>query len=181
MNETKYLKCPCQKCGGSIEFPARGIGAAVNCPHCGERTTLFAQPIDEAPPDEPPTRFDASPPITAGDRRGVMRKSKLVLLALVVLAIAGLMAAGLIYKNRPLRRSTPSEDRAKPSSKASSAPVTTNLAAVQPVPSNAPAPANAPKSREDLKVGAITLEKAKGSSLVYAVGVLRNESGHQRF
>ena len=33
----------------------------------------------------------------------------------------------------------------------------------------------------DLKVGPITLEKARGSSLVHAVGVLKNDSDHQRF
>jgi len=32
-----------------------------------------------------------------------------------------------------------------------------------------------------LKTGSIIIEKAKGSSLIYAVGVLRNDSGHQRF
>src|SRR5437773_11691850 len=45
MSETKYLKCPCQKCGGSIEFPVHGIGMAVGCPHCGQKTTLFAPPV----------------------------------------------------------------------------------------------------------------------------------------
>ena len=38
-----------------------------------------------------------------------------------------------------------------------------------------------PKSTDDFKIGAITLEKAKGSSLIYALGTLRNESEHQRF
>jgi hypothetical protein len=39
----------------------------------------------------------------------------------------------------------------------------------------------APKSTDDFKIGAITLEKAKGSSLIYAQGTLRNNSEHQRF
>jgi hypothetical protein len=48
-------------------------------------------------------------------------------------------------------------------------------------PTNGVATPAAAKSIDDLKVGPITLEKAKGSSLVYAVGVLRNDSSHQRF
>src|SRR5688572_16878115 len=42
MNEMKHLKCPCQKCGGPIAFPAHGIGTAVSCPHCDQTTQLFA-------------------------------------------------------------------------------------------------------------------------------------------
>ena len=52
-----------------------------------------------------------------------------------------------------------------------------------PVATRPPAPSatTVPKSIADLKPGPISLEKAKGSSLVYAVGVLRNDSDHQRF
>jgi hypothetical protein len=39
----------------------------------------------------------------------------------------------------------------------------------------------APKSIDDFKIGPIALEKGKGTGLVYAVGVLRNGSEHQRF
>ncbi|MDB6017913.1 MAG: hypothetical protein JWR19_2402 [Pedosphaera sp.] len=51
-------------------------------------------------------------------------------------------------------------------------------------PSNPPVAATAvklPKDLSDLKVGDIQLEKTKGSSLVYAVGTLKNESEYQRF
>ena len=30
MSETKYLKCPCLKCGGPIEFPAHGIARLLS-------------------------------------------------------------------------------------------------------------------------------------------------------
>lgn len=49
MNEADYLKCLCQICGGSIEFPSDGIGERVKCPHCGEQTELNSTPVD-APP-----------------------------------------------------------------------------------------------------------------------------------
>ena len=41
--------------------------------------------------------------------------------------------------------------------------------------------AAAPKSVEDFKVSKITLQKTPGSSLVYAIGTLRNNSDSQRF
>ncbi|HMC28709.1 MAG TPA: FxLYD domain-containing protein, partial [Verrucomicrobiae bacterium] len=41
--------------------------------------------------------------------------------------------------------------------------------------------AAAPKSVDDFKVSKITLQKTPGSSLVYAIGTLRNNSDYQRF
>jgi len=64
----------------------------------------------------------------------------------------------------------------------------TNSRLAATVSSASPAPATntevraqAAKSLDDLKVGPIKLEKAKGSSLVYAVGVMKNASDFQRF
>jgi hypothetical protein len=39
--EDGYIKCPCNNCDNSIEFPAHGIGQTIACPHCGMETTLF--------------------------------------------------------------------------------------------------------------------------------------------
>jgi hypothetical protein len=44
MSDADYLKCPCQNCGGSIAFPAGGVGEVINCPHCGEQTKLVSTP-----------------------------------------------------------------------------------------------------------------------------------------
>ena len=46
---------------------------------------------------------------------------------------------------------------------------------------NAPVTATKPKKLDDLNVGNPALEKAKTGSLVYAVGVLKNDSDHQRY
>ena len=40
-SEDGYIKCPCNNCDIFIEFPARGLGQAVICPHCGMETVLF--------------------------------------------------------------------------------------------------------------------------------------------
>jgi hypothetical protein len=41
MNEEQLLaKCACEHCGNHIEFPIDSAGAAIDCPHCSQRTTL---------------------------------------------------------------------------------------------------------------------------------------------
>lgn len=37
----EYIKCPCNHCDVLIEFPARGVGQRIVCPHCGLETVLF--------------------------------------------------------------------------------------------------------------------------------------------
>jgi hypothetical protein len=57
-------------------------------------------------------------------------------------------------------------------------------AATNPLPesaSDSAVPVLTAKSIEDLKVGPIRLQRTQGSSLVYAVGVLKNDSEHRRF
>jgi hypothetical protein len=39
--EDGYIKCRCNNCDNSIEFPAHGVGQTIACPHCGMETTLF--------------------------------------------------------------------------------------------------------------------------------------------
>lgn len=50
-----------------------------------------------------------------------------------------------------------------------------------PIPTPKPPEPTGPKAIADLKTGGVKLEKATGSSLVYAVGMLTNDSGHQRY
>ena len=45
-----------------------------------------------------------------------------------------------------------------------------------------PKPVSKPaKSLADLKLATVTIEKTKGSGLIYAVGTMQNDSDHQRF
>lgn len=39
--EDGYIKCPCNNCDVSIEFPAHGLGETIACPDCGMETVLF--------------------------------------------------------------------------------------------------------------------------------------------
>jgi hypothetical protein len=36
-----YIKCPCNNCDVLIEFPVRGLGQTITCPHCKLETVLF--------------------------------------------------------------------------------------------------------------------------------------------
>jgi hypothetical protein len=161
MSEPDYLKCHCQSCRNSIEFPAAGLGQTIPCPHCGQSTVLA---LDTSDAVETPSAPTPKP------RRAI------VAVALVAVILAGAAAGLFALRNRP-DTDTATRDAGSGPATNSPAPSATPGAAE---PTTPPIP-GAPKSLADLKPGVISLEKAKGSSLVYAVGILRNDSGHQRF
>jgi hypothetical protein len=156
MKDGYYLKCSCKSCGGRIEFPATGEGATVNCPHCGQPTRLL---LDE-PAKKPPARHGAM----AGT------------VAAVVCLFAAAMAAFYIWHSKKSPALAP-----QPPTKI--ATVHTNPPAIPPPArtTDKPAGPKRKKSASDLKVSEIKLEKTKGSSLVYAVGTVTNDSDYQRF
>jgi hypothetical protein len=136
----------------------------------------------ETPSADPIASVPGHPGEAEGAEPG--KRSRRALVAGVVTVLILASGVGLW-----LRRS-PSHQASSPGPAA-----TGSLSRVPPspaVPSNPPSASagtngegtatdRAPKSIEDLKVSPITLEKAKGSSLIYAVGTLRNTSAHQRF
>jgi hypothetical protein len=188
MSDQNFLKCSCNACGESIEFPAQGAGLKIECPHCGGKTILIdpaAAPVATATTTAVAARDDsaAPPPETPA------RKSRASLVILGVLVVAALAGGGYWYFTRkPQQPSTASVPggRAPEPSTAAAAPTG---AAERPEPATASESANATaatvsgeaKSLDDLKPSAVTLEKAKSGSLVYAVGSLKNDSPHQRF
>ena len=56
MDEPEFLTCLCNSCSGKIEFPAHGVGEAVECPHCGLMTKLYKM-------YEPPAIAQKIPPV----------------------------------------------------------------------------------------------------------------------
>jgi hypothetical protein len=158
MAETKYLKCACEKCGGRIEFPVEAVGTATDCPHCGQRTELVVE-------------TEPAPDFTARWRRWLLVVAGICCLGVIVLE------AGLYYFKHKVN--TISTAPAKPKTAATdSNPVSPAPTETQAVVEAVPKP---PKALSDLKVGEIQLQKTKDSSLVYAVGTLKNESDSQRF
>jgi len=46
----RFATCPCQHCGGGIEFDASHRGESVACPHCSLATVLFVSASQKPPP-----------------------------------------------------------------------------------------------------------------------------------
>ena len=174
MNDPKYLKCSCSQCGGHIEFPAEGVGRAVNCPHCGLKTVLTG------PGTASPAPGPAPAPETAP------RRTPWALVLVVCGVLAGLAGAGIWAWTRTQPETTAPVPGpvARPAAPAATKPPADTAADGGAAPASAgeiQTEAKRPKSPGDLKVGAITLEKTPGNSLVYAVGTVRNISDYQRF
>jgi hypothetical protein len=149
-----YSKCICKNCGGHIEFPSAGAGRTVPCPHCNWSTVLIA----EGPA--------AAAPIGGGAtaRKKIFRA---FLIAVIVVAAAG---AGVYWYLVKGHRGQPADQTGSDTS-----PPPKPITPVVVVPVAPPDPWHG------LMAGPITLEKAGGGNLVYAVGKLRNTSDHQRF
>jgi hypothetical protein len=160
MADITYLKGSCVNCGNHIEFPQAMTGRAVACPHCGQSTELIPGNFSVAP---------AKPQVPAPQAKGL----GVGLLVGACLFAALAVAAFVCWMFLPARE--PLLPMVKPSVSIPASPppkVVTPLAAPT---------AKAPKSPSDFKVGEIKLENTKGSTLVYAVGVLTNDSDYQRF
>lgn len=146
-------------------------------------------PAAAIPSKPPPPRPAPAVPIPAKAEAPLLQeaKSKTGLLVVIVLGVLALGAVGYAGYTKymsgktetvtaPIAPRTP-----KPKKKTTGTP--TN--AERPVTTEAtpkPGTAKGPKSPGDLKSGDVILEKSKGgSSLVYAVGTVANNSDHQRF
>ena len=148
MSRTKYLKGPCQHCGGRLEFPAESIGSIVPCPHCGQHTELLLA----TPRIEPaiPTRA-------------------IVWTCIAVLILGGGLAGSLIALKRAQSWAARRQPQATP---LNSGNMATN---------SGPELATDAPSQNEFAVSTVTLEKSPGTSLIYAVGKVRNTSTRRRF
>lgn len=148
-----FHKCACQSCGGHIEFPASAAGAKVACPHCHFDTVLQAPPV-------------IAPPAPKSSARS---QPLLIPVTVVLLAIATTAAWYLNRQPQVLAPNLPAQTNAPPAA----------IVARSAQPKPAPPPP--PDLWHGLMPGTVTLEKAENGNLVYAVGVLRNESTRQRY
>lgn len=152
MNRTKYLKGACQHCGGHIEYPAEHIGMTVACPHCQQETELLLL----APPAE-----------------ATVPRRALVWTAIAVVTLGLGLGGALVALKRAQRW-------AEQQKRAAATPAAAPVAEAQ---TNAPAvgeETNSPAS-DGLTASTVSLEKTPGSSLVYAVGTLKNTTSRRRF
>lgn len=153
MAETKFLKCPCEHCGGHIEFPADGIGATIPCPHCTR-----------------PTELALEIPAHLIQRPGRGRKWFIAGAVILVVGASAIIAI-LITAQRLMDKTRQKNEEFRRSAR----PVIRTNAAAR---SNG---TSAPKSINGFSVSPVTIDKAAGSSLAYATGTLKNETDRQRF
>ncbi|SRR5581483_876744 len=177
MTDGTYLKGPCTRCGNNIEFPEAASGSVVNCPHCGQPTQLRA---GTPPPTLPPRSIPVSPPATPGSP--VMLIVTLVCVGVLVACSALFLFS--IYHRPSVAVANPPPEPPQARTSTSTAPAVVRASAQSPsaTPTTEAQPSvKRSKSPDDLKTGDIQFEKPKGSSLVFAVGNLTNDSDYQRF
>lgn len=191
MTDQPFLKCPCQNCGGAIEFPAQGVGLKIECPHCAQRTVLTdpqtAVPVDSSLVTEHveaqrPAENSPQVPRTL-DIELRPTRSRAVLFIVLAAGIAALAGGGLWYsKSGPGRSQGQTASGGRPPSTTPAKPGTPSMTSNTGNPAeDGKSPEAGDKSLDDLKPGNVTLEKAKSGSLMYAVGTVKNDSPHQRF
>jgi DNA-directed RNA polymerase subunit RPC12/RpoP len=172
MNEENYVKGACTNCGTHFEFPESAAGEIIPCPHCKLKTKLIPER------DEPAEEGETAAPEPA------VKRPNVPLLAIGGVAVLVIVCIGVVLFMKRGGQSAATPTPSKPDVVTSNSLPPRSLPTNTTPASNAPPPVpavKAPKSLSDLKVGTIQFEKTKGSSLVYAVGTLRNESDYQRF
>ena len=152
MANIKYLKAECQHCGVHIEFPADHIGMVVPCPACSKETELLLP----TPPEEP----------------AVPRRVLVYTGVAVLILVLGLIATLIGLK----RAESWAARRAKPVSMEPGLAIATNQAS-EPATNAQPDTS----AQNGFEVSAVELQKTSGSSLVYAVGRVKNTLDKQRF
>ena len=153
MPDEKYLKCACNHCGGGIEFPPEGLGTSVPCPHCGQETELTLETTTDSDDSQHSKKW-----IVAG---------VIILVIGVIGSIGALATAKFLARKKQSNPEVTAPLRQKPAANASTKP--------QPVSEPA-------KIINNFAVFPATIEKkARGSTLVYAVVTVRNETDKQRF
>ena len=170
MSQIDYYKCACKECGNNIEFPASAARTTIPCPHCGEWTELLVAKEEAGESEETGVRIGLIP-----------------LIGCVVL-LAALIGGGILFWQHQQKSAadgktdatSPVKVAAKPVTKTAPLPANSSPVPTQAVVQVAPKPQR-PKSPDDLKAGAVELEKTKGSSLVYAVGTVKNDSDYDRY
>src|SRR5689334_2039213 len=110
MSEPRHLKCSCEKCGAHIEFPADGIGVTVDCPHCGQKTTLYAD--------------DPGIAVTSSGKSTLKTPKKLPAVVVSVLLVIILAGAGVALYRPKIKARPPAEPAA---TKPAVTPPKTNL------------------------------------------------------
>ena len=138
------------------------------CPQCGGHIEYPASGAGQTVPCPHCGTMEVLPEAVTPDQK---KRGTLVLVGIVAtgLLVIGLAGAAIHHQIESRKRST---------SPLVAGPTMAPTPATEQEP---PPAATAPKSPGDFKTGAIQFERKPGSGLVYAVGVVKNNSARQRF
>ena len=159
-DDEKLLKCSCKECGNHLAFAASMLNTVITCPHCGQWTELSMDPA-------------------AGLGEPKARRVSLMTFAFPLLLAAVATGAVIFVKAKMTDKGTKPEKVAMAPTNAAPEPAPT-----PPPPATETAPdsnSQHAKSHEDLKVGDVELQKTPGTSLVHAVGTVKNDSDYVRY
>jgi hypothetical protein len=160
MSEKSFLKCGCARCGGHIEFPADGIGLTVTCPHCAQ-----------------PTELGLTVPVSVSARPS--RSLKWIVAGLIILAVGVAGVAGALFMAQRLaRKSHGADNQSVVFAKAvkNRGPTTNSAGTAAAGGITKPA-----ENSDGFSASEVRIESAPGSTLVYAVGMIKNEMDKPRF
>lgn len=136
----------------------------VECPHCREQTVLGV----------------AADPSVATKSKKIPWAATGLIMAVLVFGVGA-----YLWSQKQKSKDTTVAAAPKPVVAPATQPVAPAASANQsPAPDKPAAPNKPPVPAEtidDFSVGKITLQKVQGSSLVYAVGTVKNAADHQRF
>jgi len=135
-----------------------------NCQHCGGHLEFPAESTGMTT-DCPHCGQTTELLLAAPPQEPTVPVKTIVFTIIAILILVGGLVGGLIAVNRLQREA---QQRRAASTAATSEP------------STPPKPAD-PFAQAGFRVSTVTLEKAPGSSLVYAVGTIRNETDRRRF
>ena len=126
-------------------------GLATDCPHCGQQTELLLAP----PPEEPtvPHRTIAW---------------AIVGIAILTLGLIGAVVALKRAERWAARQKQHAQAQAEAAKEASAQ-------------TTAPAPMENQPTQNGFGVSGVRLEKTPGTSLLYALGTIKNQTDHKRF
>jgi hypothetical protein len=151
-----FAKCSCQHCGGHIEFPIDGAGQKIACPHCNWPTLLSVT---------------QHAPVEIGGGRAARKR---IYLGFAIAACVAAAAGGVFFYVN-------SQNFWKPIASPDLPLQPSNATSIASVPVPPPKRKPPPDPWHGLKPGNVTLEKMGDGNLVYAIGMLTNDTTRQRF
>ena len=155
-----FLKCSCAQCGGHIEFPADGLGLTIPCPHCAQ-----------------PTELALALPDSTSARPGRSLKWIVAGVVILIVGVAG-VAGALFMAKRLAKKSRGAESESVVFAQTAKGRGTVTDSTSTPVPARK---ARSAQVFDGFTVSEIKIQTSAASTLIYAVGTIKNDTDKPRY